>query len=143
MLSVDKVRSAFFYVFLLVFVVDPVAFSLQLIGVPKIPFGLIGMAGAVLLVATQAVRAARKKISPNALALGCGYCLLMVMAVFSRYFEWPDVWMWVQNAAYYFVGAYAGSLFSYAPSVFLVSYGSHFRIEFLLAKKLKNSTTFM
>ena len=111
MLSVDKVRSAFFYVFLLVFVVDPVAFSLQLIGVPKIPFGLIGMAGAVLLVATQAVRAARKKISPNALALGCGYCLLMVMAVFSRYFEWPDVWMWVQNAAYYFVGAYAGAYF--------------------------------
>ncbi len=109
MLSVDKIRSAFFYVFVLVFVVDPIAFSFQLIGVPKFPFGLMGMVGAVFLVIAQSVHAYRKKISPSALVLACTYLLLVGLAAFSRYFQWPDVWVWVQNAAYYFIGVYAGA----------------------------------
>lgn len=111
MFLVGKVRSAFFYVFVLVFVIDPVAFSLQLVGVPKLPFGLVGMSGAVFLVVAQAIRGAEKKVSQNSLVLGCGYSLLLILAVLSKYFEWPDVWIWIQNAAYYFSGVYAGAYF--------------------------------
>lgn len=109
MFSSEKVRSAFFYVFVLVYVLDPVAFSFQLVGIPKVPFGFLGMVTAIFLMVIQSVRAARNKISPSALSLACAYFLLAGLAVFSRYFELPDVWVWVKNTAQYFLGAYAGA----------------------------------
>lgn len=106
-------RSNFAYLcaFVLVYVIDPVAFSLQLAGVVKLPFGLAGIVLTIGLVLQNIGRTVNTKISPDALMLFSGYVIVASLAMSGHYFQWGDAWVWTQNTAYYALGVMAGSYF--------------------------------
>ena len=109
MTRIDRTHSAYPCAFILVYLIDPVAFSLQLAGVPKLPFGLAGIALTIGLIFREEILSAGRRMSHQALALGFGYIILALLAISSKHFQWIDVWIWTQNAAYFFLGVFSAS----------------------------------
>lgn len=112
MTRINRTHFAYLGAFILVLFVDPVAFSLQLAGVPKPPFGLAGIALTIALVLREEGLTAGRRMSLQALVLGFGYLVLIILALSSRHFNWIDAWIWTQNATYFFLGVFSASLLS-------------------------------
>lgn len=109
MTYIGRTHFAYLVAFILVCIIDPVAFSLQLAGVPKLPFGLAGIALTIGLVLREQSLTAGRRMSVQALVLGFGYIVLMLLALSSHNFQLADVWIWAQNATYFFLGVFSAS----------------------------------
>lgn len=111
MTKLDRKYLIYLFAFLLVCVLDPVAFSLQLAGVPKAPFGLAGLLIIIGIAVGEVFLDKNYKISPEALVLLLGYLMLALLAVFSGNFDISDAWHWIKNGAYFYLGAAVCRLF--------------------------------